>query len=106
MLGVLGVLNVFNVLNVLYVLNVLHVLNMCFMCFMDASLACWALFILPSVCLYPSVCLHNFPSFSLTLPVCLPFSQRICLAVGPTISHPQCIRLSVCLRASVSIRYL
>ena len=44
-LGVLGVLNVLNVLNVLYVLHVLHVLNM----LMDASLACWALFILKIV---------------------------------------------------------
>ena len=37
--NVLGVLGVHNVLNVLYVL---HVLNMP----MDASLACWALFVM------------------------------------------------------------
>ena len=39
LLNMLGVLNVLNVLNVIHVL---HVLNMP----MDASLACWALFIL------------------------------------------------------------
>ncbi len=40
-LGVLGMLNVLNVLCVLHVLHVLHLLNM----LMDASLACWALFL-------------------------------------------------------------
>ena len=44
-LGVLGVLNALHVLNVLYVVHVVHVLNM----LMDASLACWALFLVVSV---------------------------------------------------------
>ncbi len=47
-LNVLGVLNVLYLLHVLNVLNVLNVLSM----LMDASLACWALFIMDFECFF------------------------------------------------------